>query len=145
MYSERVKNVIEQHKTLIAPSSTTVRDAARLMAQRRTGAVMVVDDDQHLVGIFTERDIAFRVVAEGRDPQATQITQVMTPKPVTVEPNVLFGQALTMMHERGFRHLPVLENGVPIGIVSARSALDPDLEEFVSEAQRRKSLRPRAA
>lgn len=144
MYSERVKNVIEKQKTLIASQGTTVRDAARLMVQKKTGAIMVVDG-QHLVGIFTERDIAFRVVAEGRDPDATQIAQVMTRAPVTVGPDVLFGQALQMMQEGGFRHLPVLENGVPIGIVSARSALDPDLEEFVSEAQRRKSLRPKAA
>ena len=144
MYSERVKNVIDKQKMLIAPSSTTVRDAARLMAQKPTGAVMVVDG-QHLVGIFTERDIAFRVVAEGLDPESTPIASVMTRGPVTIGPNVLFGQALTMMYEGGFRHLPILENGVPIGIVSARNALDPDLEEFVSEAQRRKSLRPRAA
>ena len=144
MYSERVKDVIEKHKTLIAPQSTTVREAARLMVQKKTGAVMVVDGP-HLVGIFTERDLAFRVVAEGRDPEDTQIAQVMTRAPVTVGPNVLFGQALQMMQEGGFRHLPVLENGVPIGIVSSRSALDPDLEEFVSEAQRRRSLRPRVA
>jgi CBS domain-containing protein len=144
MYSERVRNVIEPEKTLIAPPGTTVRDAACLMARKPTGALMIVEDAR-LVGIFTERDIAFRVVAEGLDPDATKVAQVMTRAPVTVGPDELFGQALTLMHEHGFRHLPVVEDGVPIGIVSARSALDPDLEEFVSEAQRRKALRPRAA
>jgi signal-transduction protein with cAMP-binding, CBS, and nucleotidyltransferase domain len=52
-----------------------------------------------------------------------------------------FGFALLMMHENGFRHVSVIENGRPIGIVSARNALDPDMEEFVSEAQRRKHIR----
>jgi CBS domain-containing protein len=144
MYSERIRNVIEPQKTLIAPSSTTVRAAAHLMAQKRVGAVMIVDDKQ-LVGIFTERDIAFRVVAEGLDPDVTKVAQVMTRAPVTVGPDELFGHALQLMHEHGFRHLPVLEGGAPIGIVSARNALDPDLEEFVSEARRRTSLRPRSA
>jgi len=139
MYSERVRNVIEQAKALTAPSSTTVLAAARLMAAKQVGAIMVVDD-RILVGIFTERDIAYRVVAQGRDPEGTLLGQVMTRDPVTVGPDELFGRALHLMHERGFRHLPVLDGGAPIGIVSARSALDPDLEEFTSEAQRRKSL-----
>ena len=62
----------------------------------------------------------------------------MTPAPETVEPDRPFGYALLRMHERGFRHLPVIEDGKLIGIVSARSAMDPSLEEFVSEAQRRR-------
>ena len=55
-------------------------------------------------------------------------------------PNDSFGRALAMMHENLFRHVPVVENGEPVGIVSARYALDPDMEEFVSEVQRRKAF-----
>ncbi len=139
MYSERVRDVIDPAKTLIAPSTTTVRSAARMMAEKRAGALMVVDG-RRLVGIFTERDIAFRIVAQGRDPDRTLLAEVMSRDPVTISPNQLFGEALHVMHERGFRHLPVIEGGEPIGIVSARSALDPELEEFVPEARRRKSL-----
>jgi len=139
MYSERVRNVIDPEKMVTASSTVSVQAAARRMAEKRVGAVMVVDD-QCLVGIFTERDIAFRIVAQGRDPRTTSLADVMTPAPVTMSPDQLFGEALHIMHERGFRHLPVVERGQPIGMVSARSALDPDLEEFVSEARRRKSL-----
>lgn len=139
MYSERVKNVIERAKTVIAPSTTTVRTAARLMESKSAGAVMVVDN-KRLVGIFTERDIAFRIVAQGRDPESTLLAEVMTPNPVTMSPNQLFGEALHVMYAHGIRHLPVLDGGEPIGIVSARSALDPDLEEFIPETRRRKSL-----
>ena len=64
---------------------------------------------------------------------------------MTVTPGESFGYALLMMHEKGFRHVPVVENGAPIGIVSARNALDPDLEEFESEARRRQSIRRQAA
>ncbi|TAK45782.1 MAG: CBS domain-containing protein, partial [Betaproteobacteria bacterium] len=56
-------------------------------------------------------------------------------------PDELFGHALLVMHENGFRHMPIVENGEPVGIVSSRKALDPDLEEFISESQRRKHLR----
>jgi CBS domain-containing protein len=144
MYSERVKDILDPGKALVAPSTATVRAAAERMATQRVGAVMVVDD-KRLVGIFTERDIAFRVVAQGRDPQSTLLADVMTRDPVTMGPNQLFGEALHVMHARGFRHLPVMQGDEPIGIVSARSALDPDLEEFVPEAQRRRSLAVRAA
>lgn len=140
MYSMRVKSVMERKKLLLAPPETTVAKAAKLMAKKNVGAVMVVDA-KRLVGIFTERDAVFRVVAAGRDPEATTIGEVMTPDPVTVEPNEIFGRVLLAMHDKGFRHMPVVENGEPVGIVSSRSALDPEMEEFTAETQRRLSLR----
>jgi CBS domain-containing protein len=110
------------------------------MASKNVGAVMVVENER-LVGIFTERDAVFRVMAKGLDALATNLSAVMTTAPQTVDPDKSFGYALLMMHENGFRHVPVIENGKPVGIVSARNALDPDMEEFVSEAQRRKHIR----
>lgn len=139
MFSQRIKSVMERRKTLIASPDTSVSKAARLMAKKNVGAVMVVED-KRLVGIFTERDAVFRVMAQGRDAQATKLADVMTTAPRTVGPNESFGHALLMMHENGFRHVPVIEDGQPIGIVSSRNALDPELEEFVAEAQRRKHL-----
>lgn len=140
MFSQRVKSVMERKKILTAPPDTSVSTAARLMAKRNVGAVMVVDQNR-LVGIFTERDAVFRVMAKGRDAQTTLLADVMTADPHTVAPEELFGRALMMMYENGFRHVPVIENGEPVGIVSARNALDPDLEEFISEEQRRKHIR----
>lgn len=140
MFSQRIRSVMERKKILTAPLETTVSQAAELMAEKNVGAIMVVKDEQ-LVGIFTERDVVFRVIAKGLDAKTTILIDVMTPKPKTVDPDKSFGFALLMMHENGFRHVPVIENGKPIGIVSARNALDPDMEEFVSEAQRRKHIR----
>jgi CBS domain-containing protein len=140
MYSMRVKSVMERGKRLVAPPETTVAKAAKLMAKKNVGAVMVVEG-KLLVGIFTERDAVFRVIAEGRDPSVTRLSEVMTPDPLTVDPDEIFGRALLLMHDHGFRHVPVVENGEAIGIVSSRSALDPEMEEFVSETQRRLSLR----
>lgn len=140
MFSQRIRSVMEKRKLVTAPPETTVSQAAKLMAKKNVGAVMVVEGER-LVGIFTERDAVFRVIARGRDTQATRLSDVMTTSPQTVDPDKTFGFALLMMHENGFRHVPVIENGKPIGIVSSRNALDPDLEEFVAEAQRRKHIR----
>ena len=144
MFSQRIRSVMERKKLVTAPPDTTVSKAAKLMASKNVGAVMVVEEER-LIGIFTERDALVRVIAKGRDTQTTLLADVMTPEPQTVDPDKSFGYALLMMHEQGFRHVPVIENGKPIGIVSSRNALDPDLEEFVSEAQRRKHIRKSAA
>lgn len=140
MFSQRIRSVMERKKILTAPPQTTVSAAAKLMAKKNVGALMVVDEER-LIGIFTERDAVFRVIAQGLDAKTTILADVMTRAPKTVDPDKSFGFALLMMHENGFRHVPVIEDGKPIGIVSARNALDPDMEEFVSEAQRRKHIR----
>lgn len=140
VFSQRIRSVMKRKKILMAPPETTVSKAAKLMAGKNVGAVMVVENER-LVGIFTERDAVFRVMARGRDAQTTRLADVMTTPPLTVDPDKSFGHALLMMHENGFRHVPVIENGKPIGIVSARNALDPEMEEFVSEAQRRQHIR----
>jgi CBS domain-containing protein len=143
MFGLPIGSVMERKKVLMAPPGTTIAEAAKLMAKKRVGAVLVVEDER-LVGIFTERDAVYRVIAKGRDPNSTTLADVMTPDPNTVTPKESFGYAMLLMHEHGFRHAPVIENDRPVGIVSARMALDPDLEEFEAEARRRKCIRRHA-
>lgn len=145
MFSEPVGNVMERKKLLTATPHTTVNEAAKLMARKKVGAVLVIGENQELVGIFTERDAVFRVIAKGRDVRTTRLAEVMTPAPLTVHPRKSLGYALLMMHDNGFRHAPVVEDGKLIGIVSARSALDPELEEFAAESQRREQIRREGA
>ena len=140
MFDQPIRNIMEQKKFLTAPPETTVSHAARLMADKNVGAIMVVENER-LVGIFSERDAVFRVIAQGRDAETTPLTDVMTAAPKTLEPGKSYGHALLLMQENGFRHVPVIENGRPIGIISARNAMDPDLEEFVFEARRREHHR----
>jgi len=140
MFDLLVKNVMEAEKALSLSPETTVGKAAELMARNRIGAVMVVEQER-LIGIFTERDALFRVIARGLDARTTRLAEVMTAEPRTVGPGASYGYALVMMQENGFRNVPVVENGKPIGIVSSRNAMDPELEEFVSEANRREHIR----
>ena len=137
MFDEPVRNVMQHRKLLKAAPETIVYKAAKLMAARKVGAILVVNDER-LIGIFTERDLLVRVVAQGLDTQATRLADVMTSEPQTVDPAKPFGYALLLMHEKGFRHLPVVEDGKPIGIISSRSAMDPELQEFAVEVSRRK-------
>ncbi len=140
MFDQPVRNVMERKKFLAAPPEVTIAAAARLMAHKNVGAILVVENEK-LVGIFTERDVVFRVVAPGRDPATTTLGDVMTTAPKTLDPGTTYGHALLLMQENGFRHVPVVENGHAIGIVSSRNAMDPELEEFVSEARRREHYR----
>ena len=117
----------------------TVAEAARLMKKHRIGALMVTDEGE-LVGIFTERDALYNVVGEGLDAKVIRLSAVMTRNPRTIGPDQPFVDALHLMHASGFRHVPVIENGVPIGMVSARDALGPELEDFIYELLRQERI-----
>ena len=140
MFDLLVKDVMEREASLALSPEISVITAAEIMARKKCGAVMVVEQER-LIGIFTERDALFRVMACGLDPRTTRLAEVMTPEPRTVGPDMTYGYALVLMQENGFRHAPVVEDGKPIGIVTSRNAMDPELEEFVSEANRREYIR----
>jgi CBS domain-containing protein len=142
MFDRSIKSImeLERERFLTAPPDTTVSDAAREMAKRDAGAVLVVRGED-LVGIFTERDVVFRVIAKDLDPATTRLESVMTPSPRTLDPGRTYGHALLLMQENGFRRVPVVENGRLLGVVSSRNAMDPELEEFVSEQRRREHHR----
>ena len=132
MPHRKIRDVIARRKPYATPSQTTVADAARLMKKHVVGALLIVDHD-HLVGIFTERDVVFRVIAADKDPKTTRVAAAMTKKPRTIDPDRPIGHALHMMFEGGFRHVPVVEDGRPIGMISTRDALGPELAQFQDE------------
>jgi len=134
-----IRAVIQGQHPVTANASVSVAEAARRMKENHVGALLVVDDDC-LAGIVTERDVLFRVVAEGRSPETTSIAEVMTRNPRTIAPDRPFGHALHVMYEGEFRHVPVVENGRPLGMVSARDALEPDLREFIADLETRRHI-----
>ncbi len=114
-----VPHCVHGQDPVTVPRSAIVREAVQMMAKRRIGAIMIVEDDK-LLGIFTERDAMVRIVAENRDPDTTMIGEVMTPNPQTIKASDSVVLALDLMSQRGFRHLPVMEGGKLYGIVSIR-------------------------
>src|SRR2546430_1255996 len=104
-------------KPVALQSGTTLVDAARAMRDHDVGNVLVLDNDQ-VRGIVTDRDIAVRAVAEGRDPRSTVLAEVSSVEVVCVPPGELLDRAVELMREHAVRRLPVCEDGRPIGIVS---------------------------
>lgn len=139
MAERTIREIIEGQELLTAPASMKVAEAARLMRQRNVGAMMVVEGDR-LAGVFTERDALFRVLAAGLDVTNTPLSMVMTKNPKTITPDRSFVQALAVMHEGRFRHLPVTEDGRPVGMISVRDAFGPELEAFIYELLRQEQV-----
>jgi CBS domain-containing protein len=134
-----LRSIVADQTPITAAKTATVVEAALMMKQQNIGALLVVDGSR-LIGIFTERDALFRVLAQGRDPMNTRLADVMTPQPQTIHPDEPFVHALRIMNEGGFRHLPVVEFDRPLGMVSVRDALDDDVYELRAELQQREQV-----
>ena len=132
-----LRQVVEGQTLVSALADTTVRAAAIAMANAKVGAIVVVDGGGRLSGLFTERDMLNRVVARGLDPDSTPLSAVMTAQLQTATPDKPLAHALHMMFEGGFRHVPVVDGGRPVGMVSARNALGLEICEFEKELQER--------
>ncbi|WWD17136.1 hypothetical protein CI109_101573 [Kwoniella shandongensis] len=103
---------------LTVPEGMSVADASQLCAAKRADCVLVVDEDEGLSGIFTAKDLAFRVTAEGLDPRVTSVAQIMTKNPMVTRDTTSATEALQLMVSRGFRHLPVCnEDGDVVGLL----------------------------
>jgi CBS domain-containing protein len=136
--SERtVLQSMTQRQVLSLGPAASVHDAACAMTRANCGSVLIVDSAGTMQGILTERDLMTRVLAKGLDANATAVTQVMTRNPRCVGPETKVADAVLIMIERGFRHLPIVaEGGRVLGVFSARDALPrevntaADLAEF---------------
>jgi CBS domain-containing protein len=113
-----LSDIIARQQPLTLPPSATVQQACERMRERRVGAVVVTDPAANLLGIFTGRDAVCRVLAEARDPRTTTLAEVMTSKPHCMPPNRTAIEALRMMQDCGCRHIPVVESGRLVGILS---------------------------
>lgn len=117
--SMSVKQVLEMKGTKaysVSPNAT-VLDALTAMAEHDIGAVLVTEGDR-LMGIFTERDYARKVVLKGRASKDTQISELMTPNVCTITPSHTMDQVMNIMTENRFRHLPVVDHGRISGIIT---------------------------
>ena len=136
-----IRTIVAGQSPVTAVKSETVLAAAQQMKSRNIGSLLVVDGTR-LIGIFTERDALFRVVAAGRDPSRTTLDEVMTRQPLTIHPDEPFLRALRIMHEGKFRHLPVVEFDRPLGLLSVRDALDEDLYQLRVDLEQREDMGP---
>jgi CBS domain-containing protein len=129
-----IAQVLQQRhpQICVLTSRATVSEAVALLATRECGALLVVQDGD-LVGIFSERDLLRRVVAPGRDPGSTRVSDVMTAEVVTATPEEDRHSAVSKMRSAGCRHLPVVVDGTVIDVLSMKDLLFEEIEERSAE------------
>lgn len=118
MTQRHMLDIIHDQNPVMLTADKSVKEACNLMRTKRVGAILVIDRNDHLVGIFTGRDAVCRVVADGRDSSSTRLSDVMTAEPVTMGPGKTAIEALHLMQDGGFRHIPIIDGESVIGIVS---------------------------
>lgn len=118
MSERHMLDIIRDQNPLTLPPTATVKEACRHMNERRVGAVLVTDKDGALVGIFTGRDAICRVLALGKGANKTHLAEVMTREPCCMPPGRSAIEALRLMQDGGFRHIPITEDGRLLGVVS---------------------------
>ena len=106
-----------------------VRQALILMSENNIGAIIIVDNNDFPIGIFSERDYARKIVLKGKSSKDTLLDEVMTKELITVTKNYKIDQCMKIMNEKGIRHLPVLENKKIVGIISIRDVLKIMMKE----------------
>lgn len=123
MTERTVLQSISKKSVIAVSAQSTTFDAAGIMTKARCGSVLIVDAAGALLGIFTERDLMTKVVAKALAPDQTLVSEVMTPSPQVVTPDTSVSDAVLLMKECGFRHLPILSPaGEILGVFSLRDA-----------------------
>lgn len=129
------QSMAQRHVISLGPSAS-VHEAACLMTRVNTSSLLVIDSKGELQGIVTERDLMTKVLAKAMEPSTTQLSAVMTRGPHCVTPDVKVADAVLIMIERGFRHLPVISaEGKIMGVFSVRDALPREVNTAVSLAE----------
>ena len=115
--NREMSEIVRHQDPLKLPPDATVQEACKRMHARKVGAVLVTNERSRLLGIFTGRD-AVRVLAQAKDPGTTRLKDVMTKQPASMPPRSTAIDALRLMRDGGFRHVPVVRDDVVIGVVS---------------------------
>lgn len=135
-----VKQLIQNHKLelLSVTPDTSVFDAATLMESKREAAMLVIESDK-LVGIVSERDFARKVLLKERTAKETNISDIMTSNVISVTPEQNIDECMALMTSKHIRHLPILDDGKPIGILSILDVVKTQLSEKEFEVQQLES------
>jgi CBS domain-containing protein len=112
-----LSEVMTPNPVILDPADTCL-EAANAMQARDIGCVVLAEEDGHLCGIVTDRDLVVRVMAAGRDPHVTTLGDICSPHVVSLEPRATVDEAIRTMGECAVRRVPVVENGTPVGVVS---------------------------
>jgi len=143
MRRRTVREIMSSGEIQALPSGASVREALGVMARQNVSSVLVVEGSR-LLGIFTERDAVRRVLCPRLDPDHTLLAEVMTWEPDTIAPGDLVQNVIRRMDEFGYRHLPVVDDGRLVGMVSLRDCPIDDVASMAAELETRRAVAERA-
>ncbi|MGE4528851.1 MAG: CBS domain-containing protein [Rhodospirillaceae bacterium] len=132
-----IASVLADRVFFTLPSTVTAREAAQFLADKEIGAITIVDDGR-LVGVLSERDLVFRIIAGGADADRVRVADIMTRDPITVQAAETLSSALATMRDRKIRHLPVMDGAALVGMMSIRdvfAAMKNELEHDLTERE----------
>ena len=138
MYSERLSHKaidLADKNPVILDESTTLADAARLMRKEQMSSILVGQDNQHVIGIVTEIDILYRVIAEGRVPSKTILKEIMSSPLITVEEKTTVKDAIAIMRKNAIRRVPILKQGLVTGLLTLKSIVGNNHKENIELAE----------
>ena len=124
----KLREIMRPGFVVAVPRDAAVAEAAQAMMDRNVGMVAVLEGDR-LAGLFSERDVVRRVVGAGRDPSETRVGDVMTTEIVTASPDTVFEDAIRLMDGSNIRHLPIVEDGRLVSMLSIRDLLRVELRQ----------------
>lgn len=133
MNARRMSDFVRSQVPITLPSNASVKKACQTMRDQHVGAILVIDRQGRLVGIFTGRDAVCRVLAEGKDCARTKLSEVMTENLMTMAPGATAIDAIRLMQDGGFRHVPIVDRGRIAGIVSHGDFRGLELDRFDEE------------
>lgn len=128
----QVKEIVQNRELYSVEPQLTVAQVARRMSELKVGAILVIGSGE-LLGVFSERDLMRRVVVEGRDPERTLVSDVMSRDLHTLDESATTEEAMQRMHDCGCRHLPIVRDGQPVGFLSMRDLMERELKHKIEE------------
>ena len=129
----KMSDIVRNQDPVTLRPDATVREACQCMRDRRVGAILVTEADQRLLGIFTGRDAVHRVLADGKSAATTKLDEVMTRDPTTIPPGKTAIEALRLMQDGRYRHVPIVDGDKVVGIVSRYDFSGIELDRFDEE------------
>ena len=135
-----IDDVIQSQSLLTANPTAAVSSVIERMNQANVGSILIVDEVDSLMGIFTERDALTRVLGQNLDPKTTPVSEVMSAETITLESSQPLMYAFFLMQENGFRHIPILRQGKPVGVISLRDMMSVDLAQLEDVLNRKNAL-----
>jgi CBS domain-containing protein len=127
-------SIINMHSPVAVKDTDSLATAIGLLKSKSIGCVVVLDKNENLSGIFTERDCFLKVLGNRLDFENTPVSQYMSKEPATGKPDDTIAYALNLMSQGGFRHLPITDaSGMPVGIISIRDVIDYIVDSFTKD------------